>query len=53
MPNSLTPPARVSNLHYRILMNLSKGLTYEGSVTMSFTLAGYKDNPLDICFNGD
>lgn len=34
-------------------MNLNKGLTYEGSVTMLFTLSGSRDNPLDICFNGD
>lgn len=53
VPNSLTPPARVSHLHYKILMNLNKGLTYEGSVTMSFSLTGGRDKPLDICFNGD
>ena len=49
----MTPPAKVTNLSYRILMNLSKGLTYQGSVIMMFSLSAFRDYPLDVCFNGD
>jgi hypothetical protein len=53
VPNSLNPAPRLANLQYRVLMNLNKGLTYEGSVTILFSYSGPRDQPLEVLFNGD
>ena len=34
-------------------MNLNKGLTYKGSVTMTFSLSSYRNSTREIGFNGD